>query len=105
MSDNKDLGKEIRENSEEVGEDSTKYGEFISSYFAWVSLPKQKEKVEKLENITKKKDKKRKKKKNRDFFKTKVRESQKRSKNKIDLFLKRIIIYIVGQRKSKAILK
>ena len=53
------VGKEIRESSEEVGEDSTKYGEFISSYFAWVSLPKQKEKVEELENITKKKDKKR----------------------------------------------
>ena len=60
MSD-EDLGKEIRESSEEVGEDSTKYGEFISSYFAWVSLPKQKEKVEELENITKKKDKERKK--------------------------------------------
>ena len=59
MSDNKDLGKEIRESSEEVGEDATKYGEFISSYFAWVSLPKQKEKVEKLENITKNKDKER----------------------------------------------
>ena len=43
----------------EVGEDTTKYGEFISSYFAWVSLPKQKEKVEKLENITKNKDKER----------------------------------------------
>ena len=26
----------------EVGEDSTKYGEFISSYFAWISLPNQK---------------------------------------------------------------
>lgn len=38
----------------EVGEDSTKYGEFISSYFAWVSLPNQKEKVEELENMTKK---------------------------------------------------
>ena len=38
----------------EVGEDTTKYGEFISSYFAWVSLPEQKKKVEKLENITKK---------------------------------------------------
>lgn len=50
----KDLGKSIRESSEEVGEDATKYGEFISSYFAWVSLPDQKEKVEKLENITKK---------------------------------------------------
>ena len=52
---NKDL-----ENMElEIGEDTTKYGEFISSYFAWVSLPKQKEKVEKLENITKNKDKER----------------------------------------------
>lgn len=36
----------------EIGEDATKYGEFISSYFAWVSLPNQKEQVEKLENIT-----------------------------------------------------
>lgn len=60
MNANKDLGKQIRETSEEVGEDSTKYGEFISSYFAWVSLPDQKEKVEELENITKKKDKERK---------------------------------------------
>ena len=37
----------------EVGEDATKYGEFISSYFAWVSLPQQKENVEKLEKVTK----------------------------------------------------
>ena len=37
----------------EVGEDTTKYGEFISSYFAWVSLPKQKEKVEKRSKIRK----------------------------------------------------
>ncbi len=33
-------------------EDSTKYGEFISSYFAWMSLDKQKEEVDKLSNIT-----------------------------------------------------
>lgn len=39
----------------EVGEDATKYGEFISSYFAWVSLPEQKEKVEELQDITKQK--------------------------------------------------
>ena len=45
----------------EVGEDSSKYGEFISSYFAWVSLPNQKEKVAELENMTKKDDKERKK--------------------------------------------
>ncbi len=57
MNNKKDLGKQIRESSEEVGEDCTKYGEFVSSYFAWVPLPEQKEKVEKLENITKKKDK------------------------------------------------
>lgn len=37
----------------EAGEDATKYGEFISSYFAWVSLPEQKNIVNKLENITK----------------------------------------------------
>ncbi len=37
----------------EEGEDATKYGEFISSYFAWVSLPEQKNIVNKLENITK----------------------------------------------------
>ena len=37
----------------EVGEDSTKYGEFISSYFSWISLPQQKKNVEKLEKITK----------------------------------------------------
>lgn len=37
----------------EVGEDATKYGEFISSYFAWVPLPEQKEIANKLENITK----------------------------------------------------
>ena len=43
----------------EVGEDSTKYGEFISSYFAWISLPNQKERAEELQNMTKNsKDKK-----------------------------------------------
>lgn len=35
-------------------EDTTNYGEFISSYFAWITLEKQKEEAEKLENITKK---------------------------------------------------
>lgn len=46
--------KEIEESVAEVGEDATKYGEFISSYFAWVSLPEQKEKAEEIEKITKK---------------------------------------------------
>lgn len=33
-------------------EDATKYGEFISSYFAWKTLDKQKEIADKLANIT-----------------------------------------------------
>ena len=59
MDKESEVKKQESELLSEVGEDTTKYGEFISSYFAWVSLPKQKEKVEELENITKKKDKKR----------------------------------------------
>ena len=59
-SDKEKREKQIEYGNEEVGEDATKYGEFISSYFAWVSLPQQKEKVEELENITKKNEKKRK---------------------------------------------
>ena len=35
----------------EIGEDATRYGEFITSYFAWLPLSVQKEKVENLENI------------------------------------------------------
>ena len=31
---------------------TTKYGEFISSYFAWMSLDKQKEEADRLSNIT-----------------------------------------------------
>lgn len=38
--------------SMEVGEDATKYGEFISSFFEWNTLTGQKRKAEKLENIT-----------------------------------------------------
>ena len=37
----------------EVGEDATQYGEFVSTYFAWVPLPKQKENAEKMANMTK----------------------------------------------------
>ena len=44
----------------EVGEDYTKYGEFVSSYFAWISLPKQKEKAEELQRMTKENKKRRK---------------------------------------------
>lgn len=42
----------------EVGEDTTKYGEFVSSYFAWIPLPEQKENAKRLQNITKKKEEK-----------------------------------------------
>ena len=42
-----------QKNTNEGGEDSTKYGEFVSSFFAWIPLPEQKEKVNKLEKITK----------------------------------------------------
>ena len=47
-----------KENKCEVGEDATKYGEFVSSYFAWVSLPEQKEIVKRLEKKKKKNMKK-----------------------------------------------
>ncbi len=38
----------------EKNEDTTKYGEFISSYFAWIPPTKQKSRAEELENMTKK---------------------------------------------------
>lgn len=34
-------------------EDATKYGEFVCSYFNWISLDKQKEVVDELEEMTK----------------------------------------------------
>ena len=56
-------GKEInkqgqtKEMKEEIGkleetEDVTKYGEFVSSYFAWLTLDKQKKKADEMENMT-----------------------------------------------------
>lgn len=36
----------------EAGEDATKYGEFVCSYFAWVTPDAQKKNVDKLEKIT-----------------------------------------------------
>ena len=35
-----------------IKEDTTKYGEFVSSYFAWLTLEKQKEKGRKMEKMT-----------------------------------------------------
>ncbi len=39
-------------------EDTTKYGEFVSSYFAWLTLDGQKERADRLNEMTKKKEKK-----------------------------------------------
>ena len=47
----------IKHGEEEDTEDTTRYGEFVTSYFAWVPMSKQKENVEKLENITKNREK------------------------------------------------
>ena len=40
---------------EEIGEmeDATKYGEFISSYFAWMTLERQKQLAKRMEEIDK----------------------------------------------------
>ena len=38
-------------------ENVTKYGEFVSSYFAWLPIARQKEKAEELANMTKKEKK------------------------------------------------
>ena len=49
----------IDKTKEEIGEieGTTKYGEFVSSYFAWLTLDRQKKTARKLENITKKNNK------------------------------------------------
>jgi len=39
----------------QLEEDTTKYGEFISSYFAWLTLDRQKENAKEMERMTKKK--------------------------------------------------
>lgn len=43
-------------NDEDEIEDSTKYGEFVSSYFAWLTLEGQKERAKELDKMTKNKD-------------------------------------------------
>ena len=60
--DSEDKKKDSREfehfeneiSNNEVGEDATQYGESVSSYFAWIPLPKQKERAEELDKMTKK---------------------------------------------------
>ena len=47
--------KNKKEDSElEVGDDISKYGEFIPTRFAWISLGYQKENAKRLQNITNK---------------------------------------------------
>ena len=57
-----EVGKYKNDNLEialhEVGEDNTKYGEFVSTYFAWIPLSKQKERAREMEKMTKKRDEK-----------------------------------------------
>ena len=48
------MGEKQKQTHPEVGEDATQYGEFISTYFAWIPLPEQKENAERMANITKK---------------------------------------------------
>lgn len=47
--------KHIRHSISEI-EDATKYGEFISSYFAWLTLDKQKQKAKEMIQMTKGKE-------------------------------------------------
>lgn len=48
------MNKKDRMGNIENGEDVTKYGEFVSSYFAWLTLEHQKENANKMEDMTKK---------------------------------------------------
>lgn len=41
------------EKNKKEKEDATKYGEFVSSYFAWLTLDGQKERADQLQEITK----------------------------------------------------
>ena len=50
--------KKQKQTHPEVGEDATQYGEFVSSYFAWVPLPDQKQKAERMLKMTKSKNEK-----------------------------------------------
>ena len=47
------MDKKQKQTHPEVGEDATQYGEFISTYFAWIPLPDQKEKAEEMAKMTK----------------------------------------------------
>lgn len=46
--------KEKNVNGIEETEETTKYGEFVSSYFSWMGLDRQKRRTEEIEKMTKK---------------------------------------------------
>lgn len=46
------MDKKQKQTHPEVGEDATQYGEFISTYFAWIPLPDQKEKAQEMAKMT-----------------------------------------------------
>lgn len=48
------MDKKQKQTHPEVGEDATQYGEFISTYFAWIPLPDQKEKAGEMARMTEK---------------------------------------------------
>ena len=48
----KERKEQINFANSEIGEDVTMYGEFISTYFAWVPPTKQKERAKELQNMT-----------------------------------------------------
>ena len=51
------MDKKQKQTHPEVGEDATQYGEFISTYFAWIPLPEQKDNAERMAQITKNEEK------------------------------------------------
>lgn len=56
MSKNTYSNNEKTRNNMRETEDATKYGEFISSYFAWIGLERQKRKAKEMETMTKEKE-------------------------------------------------
>lgn len=56
MSKNRDEDNKKQKYPKEEIEDATKYGEFISSYFVWLTLDKQKENAKSMEEMTKQKN-------------------------------------------------
>lgn len=48
------MNKKDKMGNMEETEDVTKYGEFVSSYFAWLTLERQKQNAKNMEDMTKK---------------------------------------------------